>query len=840
MLVKLRIFSSLLVVLFSGVLACPIRSFAQSSYRLWSDRPAFTILLENQHENGRTSSVYDHVWEGNPVPKPVVTEKPSEQKKWTAAEGVDYLDNEVYRITGGKYNNARRIWEQEGYPIGNGRLGAMVFNGSGRDRYALNEVSYWSGGQNAGTINNKGDKKFDGRIGPDEGNDGFGGYQPIGDLIADFGSPVKKGSFTRSVDINHGEIVSTGIRKGVKTSSTAFISFPDQTIVIRYKADKPGGLKINFTYVTQRPQDVTSAEGNTMTITGELKNGIKFKGKALFLNTGGVLHAKNGIIELRNADACTIILDIETNYLMDFSKNWRGEDPSNRVDDRLNLAKEKPFEILQANHRKDYQGLFDRERFSLGKTSPDLMKQPTYKRLAAYRIHPADPNLEETILNYGRYLMIQTSRPGSLPAGLQGIWNGLIDAPWGNDYHSNINFQMVYWLPEVGNLSECHLPMLDYLKATRRPNQIATREYMQAVDSAVAAHTRGWIVYTSHNPFGGQGWQVNLPGAAWYGLHMWEHYAFTQDKDYLRNMAYPMMKELCAFWEDHLKELGQGGKGFKTDYKEIDVSKFPELSDVKAGTLVAPNGWSPEHGPREDGVAHDQQIIFELFNNTVAAANILGIDRPWADSLSQKRDRLAKPKIGKKGDLMEWMIERDPVTDHRHTSNLFAVYPGSMISKNKTPELAEAARKSLLWRANSGNSWRSWAWTWRCMIWSRLQEGEKAHDMLSGLITHNMLDNLFTTHHIPLQIDGNYGIAAAMIEMLIQSVDGKIELLPALPDAWKDGYAKGLKARGNITVDLSWKDGKVTEWSLRSPEPKPLTIKINGKTETVTPKKMLD
>ncbi|MFW0715120.1 glycoside hydrolase N-terminal domain-containing protein [Pedobacter sp. N23S346] len=306
---KIQNFLVVTIALLTITLGGTINSFAQSRYRLWSNRPSFTILLENQNELGFTSPIYDNVWEGDKVlGRSKIEDKVAEKKKWAAGEGIDYLDPEVHRVTGGRYNNARRIWEQEGYPIGNGRLGAMVFNGSGRDRYALNEISYWSGGQNAGTINNRGDKKFDGRIGPDEKDDGFGGYQPIGDLIADFGAPVKKGSFTRSVDINQGEVVSEAVRKGVKTSSAAFASYPDQTIVISYRAGQPGGLKIKFSYATQRPQDMVFADNSSMTITGELKNGIKFKGKAIFLKLGGTLTAKDGTLELNNADACTIIL----------------------------------------------------------------------------------------------------------------------------------------------------------------------------------------------------------------------------------------------------------------------------------------------------------------------------------------------------------------------------------------------------------------------------------------------------------------------------------------------------------------------------------------------------
>jgi alpha-L-fucosidase 2 len=297
-----------------------------------------------------------------------------------------------------------------------------------------------------------------------------------------------------------------------------------------------------------------------------------------------------------------------------------------------------------------------------------------------------------------------------------------------------------------------------------------------------------------------------------------------------------MMKELSQYWASHLKTLGEGGKGFGTDYKPVDMSLYPELARVKAGTLVVPNGWSPEHGPRgEDGVAMDQEIVSELFLNTIKAAQILGVDQEWVKEIQQKQEHLLGPQIGKEGNLMEWMIDRDPVTDHRHTSHLFAVFPGSTISVEKTPELAEAARQSLLMRKTTGDSRRSWSWTWRCMLWARLYDGPRAHEMLTGLITYNMLDNLFTTHHIPLQIDGNYGIAAAIVEMLVQSHSGVIQLLPAPCSRWSEGSVTGLKARGNVAVSMSWRNGKVTQWKLTSPQPASVDVLVNGQRTRIVP-----
>lgn len=523
---------------------------------------------------------------------------------------------------------------------------------------------------------------------------------------------------------------------------------------------------------------------------------------------------------------------------MDFATGFRSRESAKaKAAARLKKVSDLTFTALSSRHSADYHKLYDRQRLTLGgEAVGDTV--PTYRRLAAYRENGDDPLIDNLLYNFGRYLTISTSRPGSLPGGLQGIWNARVTAPWGNDYHSNINLQMVYWLPELANLSECHLPMLDYLRATREPNRRATREYLRAIGRSEEDAADGWLVYTSHNPFGGQGWQVNLPGSAWYALHFWEHYAFTRDTAYLRDEAYPVMKELCHYWERNLKALGAGGEGFESEYRPVDVSAYPELRDIPAGTLVVPNGWSPEIGPRgEDGVAHDQQIVVQLFTNTIKAAETLRADTLWAASLKDKLGLMAGPRIGAKGNLMEWMIDRDPVTDHRHTSHLFAVFPGDGISAESTPALAEAARKSLEMRKTSGDSRRAFAWAWRSCLWARFREGDKAHDMIEGLVRFNMLDNLLTTQNLPLQIDGNFGVASAMHEMLLQSHSGIIELLPAPTTSWPEGSIRGARARGGLEVDLSWKDGRVTGWTVYSSEshPDPVTVKVNGCYETAVP-----
>jgi len=376
---------------------------------------------------------------------------------------------------------------------------------------------------------------------------------------------------------------------------------------------------------------------------------------------------------------------------------------------------------------------------------------------------------------------------------------------------------MNYWAAESTNLSECQIPLIDFIVAAQEPCRIATRK-------AFGDSIRGWTARTSQSIFGGNGWEWNIPASAWYAQHVYEHWAFTQDMDYLRKTGYPIIKEICEFWEDHLKKLPDG-------------------------TLVVPNGWSPEHGPHEDGVMMDQQLVWDLFQNYLDVAKALNTDADYQTKVADMQAHLAPNRIGKWGQLQEWQVDRDdPDDQHRHTSHLFAVYPGRQISKTLTPQLAEAAIISLRSRSGNygkninspftvestvGDSRRSWTWPWRCALWARLGEGERAAIMIRGLLTYNTLPNLFCNHP-PFQLDGNFGIPAAMVEMVLQSHAGEIQLLPALPKEWATkGFFTGLRARGGYVVDCAWQNGKVTSCKIRGIKPGKARVRINGEIKEV-------
>ena len=679
------------------------------------------------------------------------------------------------------YNQPAKDWMTQALPVGNGELGAMFFGGVEQENIQFNEKTLWEGSPT--------DR---------------GAYQDFGMITLDFPGYKNCSDYQRGLDLDSAIGYVRYTSHDLTFHREYIANRRNKVVAIRINTPGESGKLNFFIDINDAHHAEKTLENATFTLRGKLTH-LNYEAQLRVVNEGGSAIASQGKIRVVNANAVTLILAAGTNY--DIAKaNYIGqtaEQLHSTISRRISMASRKGYNTLRKEHVADYQALYNRVKLDLNCPQPNMTTAELVKK------HRESNYLDALYFQYGRYLAISSSLGMNLPNNLQGIWCNSNTPPWECDIHTNINIQMNYWPVEPTNLSECHHPFLNYVKTE------ALRDSGNFQKVAQQENCRGWAVCTQSNIFGQTDWNINRPANAWYCMHLWQHYLFSQDKQYLKHSAWPVMKLTCEYWFDRLKEVN--------------------------GKWICPNEWSPEHGPWQDGVPYAQQLVYELFASTLEACKIVKAEPTFENELRDKLARLDRGiEISEKGEIKEWKTDKENLAErdkeHRHMSHLMALYPGTQISYLQNTDTANAAKRSMLARGDGGTGWSR---AWKISLWARLLDGNHAHKLLKaalalataenvqmGGFAAGVYENLFDAHP-PFQIDGNFGATAGIAEMFLQSHLGSLHILPALPDAWSKGSVEGLRAAGNFTLSINWENKQPTSVTILSGSGKTANIYLN-------------
>lgn len=710
----------------------------------------------------------------------------------------------------------------EALPIGNGRLGAMIFGGIENDRIQFNEETLWNGAPN--DYSHKGSVKYLGPIrqllfeGKQKEAEELAmsefmsvplkqkTYQAFGDLNLHFLNQTTITNYRRELNLMEAVHKVSYSSNGINFKREYLASNPDQVIAIRLTADQAKALNFTMDFDALHEAKTTEVSGNILTLKVQVKEGALRGVASLKVVSDGTVSATGNQLSVSGAKTATIYLAAATNYIN--YKDVSG-DPEQKVQQTLTRLGNKKYEQIRDLHIADYQKLFN--RFDVQFSENERSKLPTNERIVAFSKEANDPQLLSLYIQYGRYLLISSSRPGTQPANLQGIWNDQLTPAWDSKWTVNINTEMNYWPVEVANLAECQEPLYGMIADCAETGKIVAREHYNAPGWVLHHNTDIWrgTAPINHSNHG-----IWVTGGAWLSRHLWEHYLFSQDKQFLAEQAYPLMKGAAEFFTQFL------------------------IKDPKTGYLISTPSNSPENGGLVAGPTMDHQIIRALFRSCIEASDILGTDQAFAGKLKELLPKIAPNQIGKHGQLQEWMEDRDdPTNKHRHVSHLWGVHPGIEINWKETPDLMKAARQSLIYRGDDGTGW---SLAWKINFWARFLDGNHAYEMIKLLFRPVQIDdvvytggggsytNLFDAHP-PFQIDGNFGAPAGMIEMLVQSQLNEISILPALPDALPSGKIAGVCARGGFELTFNWSDGKLKKIQLLSKAGKKCILRYGDK-----------